>query len=147
MWITPNKCNDTHDCPPATGDKWLQQIIPQITASDGYKQGGAIFILWDEGGIDGTYVFGGKQTIPFILVSEKLVSRGFSSDTLYDHASYLATVEDLFGLPRLATTKTATPMADFFGAQLAPAGGTGTGTSTATSTTTASGQTGGTVGP
>ena len=146
MWITPNKCNDSHDCPPATADKWLEQTVGQIQASDGYKTGGAIFILWDEGGIDGTYVTGGKQTIPFILVSDKLASRGFSSDTLYDHASYLATVEDFLGLPRLTTTKTATPMADFFsGAKPTPANGTGSSSSSGSSGSSTS--TGGSVGP
>jgi hypothetical protein len=121
MWITPNKCSDGHDCPPATADAWLQKVVAQIMASDGYKQGGAIFILWDEGSPDATYVFGGKQTVPFIVVADDLVSHGFSSSTLYDHSSYLATVEDLLGLPRLTTTKDATPMADFFTATPSPA--------------------------
>lgn len=116
MWITPDKCSDGHDCPPETADKWLQKVVPQIMESDGYKRGGAIFIVWDEGGPDATYVFGGKQTIPFVLVSENLVSKGFTSKTLYNHNSYLATVQDLLGLPRLATTKDATPMSDFFAA-------------------------------
>ena len=114
MWITPNKCHDGHDCPPAEADKWLQQIVPQIMASDGYKQGGAIFIVWDEGGPDATYVFGGKQTTPFIVVSDHVASRGFTSKTLYSHDSYLATIQDFFSLPRLATTKASAPMADLF---------------------------------
>ena len=120
MWITPNDCNNMHDCSAATADAWLEQVIPQITESDAYRNGGAIFILWDEGGQDPTYVFGGKQTIPFVLISEDLVSPGFVSNILYSHDSYLATVEDALALPRLPSTLDSTPMADFFDAPQAP---------------------------
>jgi phosphatidylinositol-3-phosphatase len=116
MWITPNDCNNMHDCSAATSDAWLAQVVPQIMASPGYKAGGAIFILWDEGGADQTYVLGGKQTIPCIVVSEHLASPGFVSDILYTHDSYLATMEDAFGMPRLETTIDSVPMADVFGA-------------------------------
>jgi acid phosphatase len=121
MWITPNDCNNMHDCSPATADAWLAQVIPAIMDSPGYQAGGAIFILWDEGGPDATWVFGGKQSIPFILVSDHVVSPGFVSNIRYSHDSYLATIEDAFGMPRLPTTIDSTPMADFFGApQAAP---------------------------
>src|SRR6185503_713994 len=43
MWLTPNTCNDMHDCPTTTSDEWLSRVIPQIMASPGYQQGGAIF--------------------------------------------------------------------------------------------------------
>jgi phosphatidylinositol-3-phosphatase len=120
MWITPNDCNNMHDCSAETADAWLSQVIPQIMASPGYQAGGAIFILWDEGGPDLTYAFGGQQTIPFVLISELLVSRGFVSNILYSHDSYLATIEDAFGMPRLATTLHSVPMADFFDAPQGP---------------------------
>jgi hypothetical protein len=118
MWITPDTCNDMHDCPTTTSDAWLARVIPQIMESPGYREGGAIFILWDEGDADATYawsyVFGRPQNIPFILISENLVEPGFVSNTTYTHESYLATIEDVFGLPRLPTTVDAAPMADFF---------------------------------
>jgi phosphatidylinositol-3-phosphatase len=114
MWITPNTCNDIHDCEPSIGDRWLSKIIPQIMESDGYKNGGAIFILWDEGGQDASYLLGGKQNIAAVVISDDLVSPGFVSDVLYSHDSYLATVQDAFGLPRLPSTLDSTPMADFF---------------------------------
>lgn len=114
MWITPDECNDMHDCEPGTTDDWLADLIPQLMASDGYKNGGAIFVLWDEGGPDASYVLGGKQSIPAIVISDRLVSSGFVSDVLYSHDSYLATIQDAFGLPRLPTTEDSAPMADFF---------------------------------
>ena len=30
VWITPNLCSDMHDCPIATGDAWLSQVVPAI---------------------------------------------------------------------------------------------------------------------
>jgi phospholipase C len=118
VWITPDMCNSMHDCPPSTADAWLADVIPQIMDSPGYREGGAIFILWDEGDADATYawsyVFGRPQNVPAIVISDTLVYPGFASNTHYDHHSYLATIEDAFGLPRLPTTVAATPMADFF---------------------------------
>lgn len=120
VWITPDMCNDMHDCPTTTGDEWLRDLIPRLMASPGYQRGGAIFVTFDEGDTDASYaasyVFGRPQNIPFIVISEALVEPGFISNTRYDHRSYLATIEDAFGLPRLPTTVDATPMADFFGA-------------------------------
>lgn len=118
MWITPNLCNDMHNCPTTTSDAWLARVIPQIMASPGYREGGAIFLLWDEGDADATYawsyVFHRPQNVPFVLISDNLVSSGFISPTTYGHDSYLATIEDAFGLPRMPTTVGSTPMADFF---------------------------------
>lgn len=116
VWITPNTCNDMHDCPAKTADDWLSRVIPQIMSSEGYRNGGAIFVLWDEGGRDASYVFGGKQNIPAVVISEELDSPGYVSGILYDHRSYLATVEDTLGMKRLSTTRRATPMADLFDA-------------------------------
>lgn len=119
MWITPNECNDMHDCSKKTSDKWLRRVIPPIMESPGYKKGGAIFLLWDEGSADlsyaSWYVFKNRQNLPFVLISEHIVSPGFVSNTRYGHDSYLATMQDAFGLPRLPRTLHSTPMADFFG--------------------------------
>ncbi len=126
VWITPNDCNNMHDCEPAATDDWLAGLIPRLMDSDGYKNGGAIFILWDEGGQDASYVFGGKQSIPAVVISDRVASPGFVSDVLYSHDSYLATVEDAFGIPRLPTTTDSTPMADLFDASFTESPGRGT---------------------
>jgi hypothetical protein len=107
-------------------DEWLARVIPQIMESPGYREGGAIFLLWDEGNTDlsyaASYLFHVPQNIPFVLISENLVSPGFHSNTTYGHDSYLATLEDLFEMPRLPTTVDSTPMADFFFAPLSSVG-------------------------
>jgi hypothetical protein len=48
-WITPNVCNHMHDCSIPSGDAWLSQQVPAILNSAAYKNGGAIFITWDNG--------------------------------------------------------------------------------------------------
>ena len=49
VFITPNLTNDMHDGSIAQGDAWLAREVPKILASDRFKQGGVLFLLWDEG--------------------------------------------------------------------------------------------------
>jgi hypothetical protein len=110
MWITPNNCNNMHDCPVQTADAWLRRVMGQIMESPGYKRGGVVFVLFDEGRLR---IFNAGANVVGIVVSPQLVAPGMSSQTAFDHRSYLATVEDIFGMPRLATTIDATPMSEF----------------------------------
>jgi hypothetical protein len=65
-FITPNLCHDGHeDVSPCDrnepadntlrSDTWLKQNVPVILESDEYKQGGALFIIWDEAEDDGQF--------------------------------------------------------------------------------------------
>ena len=117
MWITPNMCNDMHDCTPDVSDKWLANVVPQIMDSPGYKNGEALFILFDEGNMR---ILGAAADLATIVISPNLVSPGYQSNTTFDHRSYLATMEDIFGMPRLTTTSSATPMDEFFKTASAP---------------------------
>ena len=48
--VTPNLCDDTHDCGEQTGDAWLRRWLPLITASAVYRhRDTVVFIVWDEG--------------------------------------------------------------------------------------------------
>jgi phosphatidylinositol-3-phosphatase len=111
MWITPNMCNDVHNCSTQTGDAWLKTVVTQIMASPGYQNGGAIFILTDEGS---TRYLGASADLPVIVVSPNLFTTPYQTTTALDHRSYLATVEDILGLPRLPNTVGATSMDEFF---------------------------------
>ena len=111
MWITPNKCNDMHDCPTQTGDAWLKNVMGQIMSSPGYLNGGAIFILFDEGNSKAP---GAEANLPVIVVSPNLKTTPYVTSTPFDHRSYLATVEDIFGLDRLSTTAKVTSMDELF---------------------------------
>jgi phosphatidylinositol-3-phosphatase len=115
-FITPNLVNDGHD--PANNpvaalkvsDAWARTEIGKIMASDAYKKGGVIFITWDEAeGRSGR----SKDQVPMIIVSERIKSPGFTSNKPYSHKSYLATVEALLGLPRLATVAGEATMLEF----------------------------------
>src|SRR5437879_9879820 len=44
VWITPNMCNDMHDCSIATGDTWLRNQVPAILNSAAFRNGGCLFI-------------------------------------------------------------------------------------------------------
>ncbi len=48
--ITPNVCNDMHDCPVATGDAWLKKYVALIVASPPVPSSKslALFITFDE---------------------------------------------------------------------------------------------------
>jgi hypothetical protein len=116
MWITPNLTSDGHDPQnaPVTGlktsDAWASVEIPKIMASAAYKNGGVIFLTWDEA--EGRLNHS-KDQVPMIIISPKIKSAGFTSNKAYSHKSYLATVEDLLGLPRLATVTAEPSMTEF----------------------------------
>jgi len=116
MWITPNLTSDGHD--PSTdpvkalktSDTWMSQHVPDILASDGYKNGGVLFITWDEAeGRNGD----NADQIPMIVVSTRIKSAGMTSNTAFTHSSYAATVEDLLSMPRLDKVKTAASLTEF----------------------------------
>ena len=116
VWITPNMCNDMHDCPASAGDAWLETWVPQIIASPAWRDRGALFITFDEGsGAAGccTYASGGRIAT---LVISPLGKPGYASDVAYDHYSLLRTIEAAWGLPLLgkASCDCSPTMADFF---------------------------------
>ena len=101
VWITPNLCSDMHDCSVATGDTWLSQNVPTILNSSAYKNGGVLFIVWDEGSTSAgccTDAAGGHIAL---LVISPLGKPGFKSTTPETHYSLLRTIEDSWTLPRL----------------------------------------------
>src|SRR5438034_4356807 len=48
VWITPDRCHDTHDCEVAVGGAWLRPQAGEITASTAWKSDGVLFVTWDE---------------------------------------------------------------------------------------------------
>src|SRR5437868_3389619 len=101
VWITPNMCNDMHDCSIATGDSWLSQQVPGILNSSAFRNGGVLFITWDEGSTSAgccTDAAGGRVVT---LVISPLGRTGFQSSTPETHYSLLRTIEDSWNLPRL----------------------------------------------
>ena len=121
VWITPNLCNDGHDCAAQKADAWLSSFVPQILASPAWRQGGVLFITWDEsnGGDDvsccGVPAGRGGGHVLTLVVAPGLPA-GLQVDVPYDNYSLLATMEDGLGLPLLGQAKTADPMGAFWAA-------------------------------
>jgi phospholipase C len=106
-WISPGLCNDTHDCAIATGDRWLSEVVPQITNSSAWRAGGVLFLTWDED--DGS----AQNRVATLVIAPNL--KQHQSARPYTHYSLLATVEDRLGLGRLGAAAGATPMDDLLG--------------------------------
>jgi hypothetical protein len=101
VFITPNMCNDMHDCPVSTGDGWLQSVVPSITSSAAFQNGGVLFITWDEGasgaGCCGDS-WGGRVAT---LVISPLGIGGYRSGAAENHYSLLRTIEDAWHIGHL----------------------------------------------
>jgi acid phosphatase len=107
VWITPDRCHDTHDCSVSVGDQWLRETVGQITASTAFKSGGVLFVTWDEDD-------GSAENHVLTLVVTAGLSHVVSARP-YTHYSLLATVEDLLGVHRLGKAAAASSMSDLIG--------------------------------
>jgi len=106
-FITPNLCNDMQDCSVGTGDAWLSREVPKVLGSRAYKEGGALFITFDESA-------GSDVPIGFIAMSP-LAKRGYSNKIDYTHSSMLRSVQEIFGVtPLLGDAANATNLGDLF---------------------------------
>jgi len=103
VWITPDLCHDGHDCSTATADQWLAQTVPQILATDAWKNNGLLLITWDEGDDSANHVL-------TLAIQPNPIEN--ASARAYNHYSLLATVEDRLGLARLGRAANATAMTD-----------------------------------
>jgi hypothetical protein len=106
-WLTPNLCNDMHDCSVSVGDTYLSGIVPKLLGTLGPD--GALFLVWDEG-LSNAHS-GGRVTM---VAAGSGVKKGYRSSIPYDHYSLLRTIEDAWSLPKLANSAAAAPMADLF---------------------------------
>jgi phosphatidylinositol-3-phosphatase len=113
-FITPDQCSDMHNrsgcetgSPVKNGDLWLSREVPKILASSAYKDGGALFITWDESE-------GGMDPIGMIALSPLAKGGGYVSTTRLYHSSLLRTVEEVFGVPLLRDANNHPSLADLF---------------------------------
>jgi phosphatidylinositol-3-phosphatase len=91
VWITPNMCNDMHDCSISRGDAWASRNLPKLIAWDAANDG-ILILTFDEN--DGSP---GNQ-IPTIIMGN--VNPGQYSQTI-NHYNVLRTIEDVFGVKPL----------------------------------------------
>jgi phosphatidylinositol-3-phosphatase len=106
-FITPNMCDDMHDCDVATGDSWLSSQVPVILSSPAFTtQHSLLAITWDEDD------FSSANQVPLILLG---YGTGYSSGASYNDYSLLSTIEASRGLaPLTGNDAGALPMSDLF---------------------------------
>ena len=99
IWITPDMCNDTHDCPIETGDEFLAKTLPPLLTALGPR--GLLFLTYDEGttregccGVaDGGHIY--------TVMAGPVARRNFATDTEYTLYSILRTLEEAWKLEHL----------------------------------------------
>ncbi len=101
--IIPDMCHDMHDCSVSEGDRWLSSFVPQITSSAAFMDGGLLVVTFDE-------AEGGAQRVPFVFAGPD-VAPGTRIARQANHYDLLRTVQAAFGLPCLADSCQAAPMA------------------------------------
>jgi hypothetical protein len=128
VFITPNLCDDGHDAVCANGgpgglaqaDTFLRTWVPAITGSPAFKQNGLLIVTFDEAVGDATACCSeqpgpyeaangiqpgktgpGGGVVGAVLLSP-FIKPGTVSNVPYNHYSMLGSIEDLFGLARLA---------------------------------------------
>lgn len=111
-FITPNLCDDMHDgCGGdaiAHGDAWLKKNLPEILRSSAYRDGGAVFIVWDEAAK-------GDGPIPMIVLSPFAKGNHYSNSVYYTHSSLLRTLQEIFGVyPLIRYADSAKDLSDLF---------------------------------
>ncbi len=101
VWITPNLCDDGHDCGVAASDRFLARTVPALLRELGPH--GFLVLTWDEGSSDrgccAGVASGGRIAT---VVAGPEVRRGAREATPIDHYGVLASIERALGLPPLA---------------------------------------------
>jgi hypothetical protein len=104
VFITPNLCNDAHDCGLGIADDWLKGLMMVLLpALDRTDQPYLVILTWDEG--QGEHSCCGLPAeaggrVATILVSPQAKS-GFEDPTPYTHYSLLKTIAASWGLAYL----------------------------------------------
>ncbi len=106
--VTPNLCNDAHDCSLATADNWLASWIPKVMAGPDYTSGKlTIVVTFDED--DSSQ--GNK--IPFVVIDPRLTAKTVSAT--FNHYSLTRWLDDNAGVSRLRNAATAPDLRAAFG--------------------------------
>lgn len=91
--ITPDLCNDGHDCPNATVDEWARAHVQPILNSLTYAAGKtAVVVVYDE-----------DHPVPNLIIAPTARAGIDSATTGAGHAALLKTWEEMLGLPTMPT--------------------------------------------
>jgi phospholipase C len=111
VFITPDMCSDTHDCPVQSGDEWLSRQVPKILAAPAFTTGNSLLVVtYDEGNGDSNQVA--------TVFAGPAARKGYTSETRFTHYSLLRTIEDAWGLdPLTDSDRNAEAMAELLNSQ------------------------------
>lgn len=110
-FITPNGCDDAHDCRLNVADDWLKTNIDPLIKSLQFKKDGLLVIVFDESANDKT---NGGGHVPALIISP-FAKGGYKSTTVYRHESALRLLLEGLGVTKLPGSAAAAPkMWEFF---------------------------------
>lgn len=120
--IVPDLCHDGHElsCGVPSADAWAAQELPHLIDDPGFRDGGVLFVTFDEAeGSDTNGCCGNAKGghVGTIVISPTWGQQpGFASATPANHYSLLRTIEDAWGLAPLggAGDPGIKPMTEFF---------------------------------
>ncbi len=113
-WITPDLCNDGHDCSIAVSDRYLAKLVPRLLHHLG--QHGFLVLTFDEGTTSAGCCGGAHGGRVATVIAGPDVRRRARLAGNYTHFSLLRTLEDNFGLPHLRAAAGARPLRAAFAA-------------------------------
>jgi hypothetical protein len=102
-FVTPNLCNDMHDCSVATGDTWLKNNV-QPYATWALTHNSLLIVTFDED--SGTSV----NQIETFFVGQHVKAGSYTESI--NHYNVLRTIEDAYGLAPIANAATAASITD-----------------------------------
>ncbi len=111
-FITPNGCDDAHDCGLSTADNWLKTNIDALIKNSTFQKDGLLIVVFDESGSDNS---NGGGRVVCALISPAFSKLGHQSTTLYQHQSLVRLALEGLGVnvfPGAAST--AADMGEFF---------------------------------
>ena len=111
-FITPNGCDDAHDCGLGTADNWLKNNIDPLIKNSVFQKDGLLIVVFDESDNDST---NGGGHVVCALISPAFSKLSYQSTTVYQHESVLRlTLEGLGVIVLPSSASNAPAMWEFF---------------------------------
>jgi pimeloyl-ACP methyl ester carboxylesterase len=107
-FVSPDLCDDSHDCPIGTGDRYLARTVPALLNALGPH--GFLVLTYDEGSSNAgccTVAHGGRIAT---VIAGPNVKPGAHMTTPVSHYSTLRTIEEALGLAPLRNAARAAPL-------------------------------------
>jgi len=116
MWVTPNMCDNMHNCTTSRGDSYLSKLVPLILNSYIFRtQRATLVITFDEG--LGLY----PTDYVYTVWAGPSVKTHYQSSNRYSHYALPSTIEAAWGLRPLTSKDGGSPsMTEFFNSPPVP---------------------------